>query len=191
MIKLLCYFSSSLGYENRGSATKPTLKIIRDPLQDVVLDGMENFEKDSWLFHFQFQLNYSDQLVHSSIRNYFSRFPNINLKSRIYVLSIMPNNLKLYEVYQKMKGMEITIAELCKLESNNELEKREIKNGNQLWSRRKNLTGVHLKVAYKPQHYYLYYETNNVSSIKTFIIVFNVFSNTQIEFVKNARIDLF
>ena len=137
---------------------------MQDPLQDVVLDNMEQYENDSWLFQFQYKENYSEQLVHSSINKYFFHFPKITLKSKIYVLATMTSELRLFEVYQKMIGMELTIAELCKCERNNEHENLEINNRHQIWTRRKNLTGVHLKVAYRPNHNYLYVE-NNVSSV--------------------------
>ena len=159
-----CNFSSSRECRNGCHATKPTLKIILDPLQDVVLDDMEHYENDLWLFQFQFKVNYSKQFVHSSLQKYLIIFPKITLKSKIYVLAIMPSERRLFEVYRKMIGMELTIAELCKCERNNEHENLEINNRNQIWTRRKNLTGVHLKVAYRPNHNYLYVE-NNVSSV--------------------------
>jgi len=146
-------------------ATKSTLKILLDPLKDVVLDVTEQFEKESWLFQFQFKLNYSDQLVHSSIHKYFFSFPKITLKSKIYVLATMANESRLFEVYRKMMGMELIIAELCKLEGRNGNEKFKIENGNQIWTRRKNLTGVHLKVAYRPNNNYLNV-FNNVRTLK-------------------------
>ncbi len=155
--------------ENGIYATKSTLKIILDPLKNVLIDGTEQFVKYSWLFQFQFQLNFSEQLLHSSIQEYFLNFPKITLKSRIYVLATMANISRLFEVYRKSIGMELIIAELCKLELKNENEKLEIKNGNQIWTRRKNLTGVHLKVAYRPNNNYLYV-VNNVNALKPLLI---------------------
>ncbi len=141
------------------------MKIILDPLQDVVLDREEEYEEDSWLFQFQFNFNYSNQLVLLSIHKYFFNFPKITLKSRIYVLATMATESRMFEVYRKSIGMELIIAELCKIEIKNKNEKLEIKNGDQIWSRRKNLTGVHLKVAYKPSNNYLSV-VNNVSTDK-------------------------
>jgi hypothetical protein len=153
--------------EYSGNVTKSTLNIVTDPFQYAMSSNMNGLNYGSWLFHFKFKTNSSDQIVLSTINEYFTRFRNINLRSQIYAWVTMEGEKRLFEVYRKMIGMNLIISELCRVEENN----AEIKNGNQIWTRRKNLTGVNLKVAYQPTSFL--HEKNNVS---TFRYLLNTFS---------------
>jgi len=134
--------------EDDGKVTlsKSALNIVIDPFQYVMSSDINRFDNESWLFHFQLKRNYLDQFVLSVINDYFIGFRKINLRSRLYVWLTLEKEKRLFEVYRKMFGTNLTISELCRVEENNV----EIKNENQIWTRRKNLTGVHLKVAYQP-----------------------------------------
>ena len=125
-------------------------KMIEKDLLTTV--GIRN---DAWLF--SFNLNATDWTDDSItlIDEYFTGFQNISLNSRIYVLTENINNsFYLFEVYRKMTGMNLTIELLCKQdESGNEMVHLNRKG---IWTRRKNLTGAHLKIGYIPNHSFIY-----------------------------------
>ncbi len=139
---------------------KSSLNIVFNPFLDVVLDETEQFTEQSWLFQFRFKMDYLDRVALSSINDYFKSFLKINLMSQIYVWAKARKENSLFEIYRIFFGMNLTVSELCHFEAKND-NKTLIKNGNQIWARRNNLTGVHLKVAYRPSVGYLH-EKNNV-----------------------------
>jgi len=124
----------------------------------------EQFTKESWLFQFKFEMDYLDRFALSSINDYFYNFLKINLMSQIYVWAESTKEKRLFEVYRIYFGNNLTIAELCQVIGNNDDAKIVITNGNQIWARRNNMTGVHLKVAYMPAIGYMY-EENNVITV--------------------------
>jgi hypothetical protein len=154
-------FSDIYGIENR--TTKSTLNIVSKPFQDAVVADTEQFTKESWLFQFKFQMDYLDTFALSSINDYFSNFLKINLMSQIYVWAESTKESRLFEVYRIYFGNNLTIAELCQVIGNNDDAKVVITNGNQIWARRNNMTGAHLKVAYMPAIGYLYKENNVIT----------------------------
>jgi hypothetical protein len=108
-------------------------------------------------------MDYLDKVALSSINDYFISFPKINLMSQIYVWAKATKENRLFEIYRKFFGMNLTISELCQFDAMN-MNKTLIKNGNQIWARRNNLSGVHFKVAYRPSVGYLH-EINNVIKV--------------------------
>ena len=147
-------------YDGNFTLSKSALNIVLDPLQYVMSTDLNRFDNESWLFHFEFKINYMDQFVVGSINDYFISFRKISLRSRIYAWATMEKEKRLFEVYKKMFGMNLTISQLCRVEESHV----EMNNGNQIWTRRKDLTGVHLKVAYQPNTFL--YKENDVITIQ-------------------------
>ena len=169
MLKILYGFSFSENYNGiENQTTRSTLNNVINPFTDVVLAETDTFKNASWLFQFKFKMDYLDRDAISSMNDYFNIFYKIDLMSQIYVLADTTKEKRLLEVYRKYFEMNLTISELCKFEGNNE-EKLLSKNGNQIWPRRNNLTGVHFKVAYLHSIGYLH-EENNVSKLKLIIL---------------------
>jgi len=107
---------------------------------------------NTWLFNFRLNLTENST---SLIDEYFRGFQNILLNSRIYVTTESVNNsYNLFEVYRKISGMNLTVQLLCKQDgSENSIDRLNTKG---IWTRRKNLTGVHLKIGYIPSDSFIY-----------------------------------
>jgi hypothetical protein len=131
------------------------------------LNDTEQFENETWLFQFKFKINYLDQSAISSITDYFDSYHQINLMSQIYVLAEAIQEKRLFEVYKKMFGMNLTISELCQFEGTNE-ERTLIKYTKQICERRNNLTGVHFRIGYRPGVGYLYAENDVIAIFYNF-----------------------
>jgi hypothetical protein len=99
----------------------------------------------NWLFLFT-SLNVSEFFLTSYVSEYFKSFHKIALDSSIYILIDTKNYVFLYEVYRKMPNANVTVSLLCKFNqiSNNV----EFFFGNNVLFRRRDLTGVHLKIGY-------------------------------------------
>ena len=129
--------------------------MTRSQLLNLVLDRVSlhkkqtDFENESWIFTFKLRRNTSEYEIIVSLRNYFDSLPNITFRSRIYAL-VETEYVELFEVYRKMPVMNLTISLLCKVD----VETNGVKfvDGNEIWSRRKDLSGVHFNITYRPDH---------------------------------------
>ncbi len=116
-----------------------------------------------WLFIFQNNDFKSQNEIISQMRDFFELLlPSIQLNSQIYVIQPL-QSVVLYEIYRKSSCMNVTINALYKSDLlTNEMvvlaEKR-------IWTRRKDLTGVHFKVGYVQNHLFIN-EKNKVTDIK-------------------------
>jgi hypothetical protein len=101
-----------------------------------------------WLITFQFEPKDSDQTVMDTINRYFQGFVGLNIKTRIYVVAFSNEKTQMFEVYKKDPNLDVTIQLLCKL---NGLLPKYV-NQDDIWTRRKNLTGVNFRVGYVPNN---------------------------------------
>jgi len=93
----------------------------------------------AWFFVFDFSEKDTISLI-SLIENYFKSFEDVSLNTQIYA---MTSDKVIFEVYRKMPTMSLTISLLCNL-----TDKIWYLNKNDLWMRRKYLSGVHFKIVY-------------------------------------------
>jgi hypothetical protein len=118
-----------------------------------------------WLFIFQNNDFKSENEIISQMHNFFEfLLPSIRLNSQIYVMQQL-QSVVLYEIYKKSSDMNVTITALCKSDLlKNEMvvlaEKR-------IWTRRKDLSGVHFKVGYAENHMFIN-EKNKVTYVKKY-----------------------
>jgi hypothetical protein len=84
--------------------------------------------------------------IKSIIENLQS-FQNINLKSKIYIFT-MGEQTQVFETYRKKPDSNLTLDLICRI--NEKENKIEYLNKNEIWTRRKNLTGVHFRIGYVP-----------------------------------------
>ncbi len=84
--------------------------------------------------------------IKSIIENLQS-FQNINLKSKIYIFT-MGEQTQVFETYRKKPDVTLTLDLICRI--NEKENKIEYLNKNEIWTRRKNLTGVHFRIGYVP-----------------------------------------
>ncbi len=114
----------------------------------------------NWLFLFNNRQNVSESFLASHLSEYFKSYYKIGLDSGIYILIYSENNAFLFEVYRKMPNSNITVSLLCKLNQiSNNVEKFLGKN---VLVRRRDLTGVHLKIGYLTNMSF-FYEENEAS----------------------------
>ena len=110
-----------------------------------------NFVSMAWLILYP-----EKQVTRSSIARDLALVAGISLDSRLYVAAwshfVPKTSLELFEVYRKFRTPEI-VAEVVDFRSNVFV-----------WERRKNLTGVHLRVAFTPIEPYVTV-VNGVSSL--------------------------
>lgn len=102
---------------------------------------MGKTKNGAWFFVFDFSEKDTISLI-SLIENYFKSFEDVSLNSQIYA---MTSDNVIFEVYRKMPTMSLTISLLCNL-----TDKIWYLNKNDLWMRRKDLSGVHFKIGYFP-----------------------------------------
>ena len=141
------------------------LNLVLDP--SSLYEQQTNFENESWIFQLRLSPNTPEYEIIVSVRSYFDRLPNIAFRSRIYVL-VQTDDVRLFEVYRKMSAVNLTVSQMCKLDG----ETRRVKflNGNEIWARRKDLSGVHLDIVYLPDHP-LISTVNKVEIIIPFFII--------------------
>lgn len=119
-----------------------TLNIVLDT--DVRLKtalSKQNIVKDVWVFSFNGTLMGNVELP---IKEYFTNFVNLSLKSTVYSHVITNGKHQLFEVYRVTPFSELTITLLCQLESHS--HKVEFLNKKPVYERRNNLTDVHLRI---------------------------------------------
>ena len=123
-------------------------KIPKELLRNI---GQGN---EAWLFTFFHNDSNSIHILTSLIDEYFRSFQNISLNSHVYVITTdIHYSMYVFEVYRKMQGLELTIELLC---LQNKLSHNIMHfNKNGIWIRRKNLTGVHLRIGYIPKQFYI------------------------------------
>jgi hypothetical protein len=101
----------------------------------------------SWLFIFNFNVNVSEPFLESFLSNYFKSFTKIALNSRIYIFCYSEMVL-MFEVFRKTPDLNMTISHLCSF--NQTSNAVVFLNKNDALVRRKDLTGIHLKIGYQP-----------------------------------------
>ena len=107
--------------------------------------------------------------VRDTIEEEFLIFKSIAYNSRVYVQVVTKERLFLFEVYKVTQNSTLTISMLCQM--NLEPLKVEFLNDRNIWQRRKNLTGVNLKIGIMLDH------PLTIKGEKVFYIVFNFNKN--------------
>jgi hypothetical protein len=111
-----------------------------------------------WMFEFFFDSTTTQKMLQSAVRVYFDNLNNISLSSEVYVLTSFGNNtFQVYEIYKKSPTLNLTVMQLCQI-TNNMIKYRE---KNQIWTRRKDLSGVHFRIGSIKNHQ-LVYRNNEV-----------------------------
>jgi hypothetical protein len=123
-----------------------------------------------WLITFKFEANNSDAAILSTIKEYFQNFVGLNIKTRIYVIATSNGKIEMFEVYRKGSNLEMTIQLLCKLNG----EIAEYVNTDDIWTRRKNLTGVSFQVGFIPNNM-LFLKNNEVMKTELLNIVLHIY----------------
>jgi len=95
-----------------------------------------------WLITFTFKANDSDATILSKINQYIQSFNGLNIKTRIYVISTSNGKIEMFEVYRKGPNLDLIIQLLCKING----QRVVYVNTDDIWTRRKNLTGVNFQV---------------------------------------------
>ncbi len=103
--------------------------------------GEHSFENGLWIVIFN--ATSAENVMHP-IKEYFTNFLYLSLKSTVYSLVITNQNMLLFEVYRISSLSELTITLLCQLESQS--QRVEFLDKKPVYERRKNLTGVHLQI---------------------------------------------
>ena len=108
---------------------------------------LNTFVNETWIFIFEFQWNTTEDLIVTSMNDFFTNMEFISLDANVYVLA-RKESLLIFEIYKKALNSQLTISLLC----NNDMTQQELKKKNQLqkWNRRNDLTGVHFLVGYIP-----------------------------------------
>ncbi len=143
------------------------LYFVLDP-ENTLKNGLRNIGQgnSTWVFaFFQDDLNSIHGLTFF-VNEYFTSFENFSLLSRIFVIITDANNsIYLFEVYRKIPGLALTIELLCKQDEWSSKINWFNKKG--IWTRRKDLTGVHLRIGYVPKQFYVY-EKDEVKHFEEF-----------------------
>jgi len=95
-----------------------------------------------WLITFTFKANDSDATILSKINQYIQSFDGLNIKTRIYVIATSNRKIEMFEVYRKGPNLDLIIQLLCKING----QRVVYVNTDDIWTRRKNLTGVNFQV---------------------------------------------
>ena len=83
----------------------PSLNIVMNSkeFEDYLPNKLLTFENESWMFTFEFDGNFTEERIISSLNQHFESFLNLNFHSRIYVsVTSSESSLKVFEVYRKM-----------------------------------------------------------------------------------------
>ncbi len=93
----------------------------------------------SWVFCYK---NQSHTII-DGLKHELREFNQINLNSRWYALTVddFNQNVEFYELYRKSKASNLTISQLCASKI------KLCPKPDFIWKRRKDLSGVHFKVA--------------------------------------------
>ena len=119
-----------------------TLNIVLNTEERVKTSlSKQNFVKDVWVFIIN-ETRLGD--VRQPIREYFTDFSKLSLKSTVYSLVITDGKQLLFEVYRATPYSQLTMTLICQLDSQS--QKIEFLNKKPIYERRTNLTGVHLRV---------------------------------------------
>ena len=120
-----------------------------------------------WLLTFKYETNDSDSTILSTINEYFQTFAGLNIKTRIYVIASSNEKTQMFEVYKKGPNSDITIQLLCKLNG----QTAEYVNKDDIWTRRKNLTGINFRVGFVPNNIFFQNHSNEVNKLKKTIFL--------------------
>jgi len=115
-----------------------------------------------WLVTFKFESTDSNETILSTINEYFQSFDGLNIKTRIYVIASSNVKTQMFEVYKKSPNLDLTIQQLCKW--NGQIV--EYVNPGDIWTRRKNLSGVNFRVGFVPNNDFFL----NNSEVKQIVI---------------------
>jgi hypothetical protein len=126
--------------ETLGST--PTLNIVNDHFEMMKAYFVEqSFTNHLWTVIFNAT---SMEGGRQLIKQYFTNFFNLNLKSKMFPLVLIDQKLQLWEVYRVASDSDLTISLACQLDIQS--ERVEFLNKKPLYERRNNLRGVHLQV---------------------------------------------
>ena len=122
-----------------------------------------SFVDYAWLI--LYQSNFIDDFeIAKTVQTDLQQVHEIKLSSRIYVADVFRNQneteLKLFEIYRKWEKGEIVVSRIDQSKSNKSKFGKNDKSF--IWDRRKDLTGVHLRVLVTPYSPYIIFE-NEVS----------------------------
>lgn len=149
--------------------------------RDLIFQSEIGTEGNVWLFEFSSETTHTEEMLLSSIRNYFNNFNNIFLLSEIYVLASINDSFKVFEVYRKSPKFSITVMMLCQLTK----DKIQYINKNEIWTRRKDLSGIHFSVGCI-KYYKLIFKKDEVK-----ILILHLFINWLTDIIlissKNTR----
>ncbi len=145
------------------------LNVILEPLKtQQFVSKISGSSIVSWLFVFHFNMNVSEPFLKSFLSNYFKSFTKIALNSRIYIFCYSEMVL-MFEVFRKMPDLNMTISHLCSF--NQTSNAVVFLNKNDVWVRRKDLTGIHLKIGYQPNRSFFNEEENQAFKIFYILIL--------------------
>jgi len=114
----------------------------------ILPDGLNfplqaGFEESVWLFEFAFESTITEKMLQEAIINYFDNISNILLPSEVYVLTSIDNDTyQVFEVYRRSPTLKMTVIMVCQIANN----KTEYLNKNPIWTRRKDLSGIHFQI---------------------------------------------
>ncbi len=110
--------------------------------EDLIFQSEVGAGSNIWLFEFSFEYTNTQEGLQSVIINHFNNFSNILLLSEIYVLTSFNNTFQVFEVYRKSTTSNMTVMLLCQITKNETI----FLNKNEIWTRRKDLSGVHFYI---------------------------------------------
>ena len=138
--------------------------------EDLIFQSKVGTEGKIWLFEFFFESTTTQELLQLGISNYFRNFGNILLLSEVYVLTSFNDSFQVFEVYRKSPIFNTTVMMLCQITNN----KTDYLNKNEIWTRRKDLSGVHFSIGCI-KYYPLVFKKNEVGNKKLHFIIKTIF----------------
>ena len=111
--------------------------------EDLAFQSHLGVEGTIWLLEFVFESTTTQKMLKAAISSYFDNFSNILLSSEVYVLAAIGNyTFQVFEIYRKSPTLNVIVMPMCEITNN----KTEYLNKNQIWTRRKDLSGVHFQI---------------------------------------------
>jgi hypothetical protein len=130
--------SSNFNSDFRQIESGPNLNLITDHRWTNQSTVANLWENNIWIIQIE---------ANVSVHNVFQSFQNISLRSRIYAITTGVQ-IQMFEVYKKTSAANLTVDLVCRI--NEKENKIEYLNKNEIWTRRRNLSGVHFRIGYVP-----------------------------------------
>jgi hypothetical protein len=154
------FISSNVSVDKFQSKMDQTqLNFILEPSQTQTFFSNIVGSGNNWIFLFYNSQTLSFSFLSSFLSDYFKNFHKIAVDSGIYILVYSENNALLFEVYRKSPTSNVTVSLLCNLNHNTDVAEKFLEKD--ILVRRKDLTGVHLKIGYVPNRSF-FFENNEV-----------------------------